>query len=64
MSPGVSPGAVAGWLCCLERCQPRERLWVCLPSLLSRARGLSQLPGACVILHGAPASESRKKIQL
>lgn len=34
--------------------------FVCL-CLLSRARGLSQLPGACVILHGAPASECLKK---
>lgn len=34
MSPSVSPGALPGRPCCLEPCQLRERLWVCLPLLV------------------------------
>lgn len=62
MSPSVSPGALPGRPRCLEPCQLRERLWVCLPLLvIARQRFVAAPRGLRHPLRSPGVSECIKK---
>lgn len=62
MSSSVSPGALPGRPRCLEPCQLRERLWVCLPLLvIARQRFVAAPRGLRHPLRSPGVSECVKK---